>query len=261
MLRTGARPWMSRMVSPPLPFPLPHLPALLEDPRHHRHAQLQDFPDTHACTHCPPDHSWSAWTPYPRPTPHLQFPLQDPSSRSTFACATPGTVARQALLMGFHGMQWEIMGIPGQEYWSGLTFPPPGDLPNPGRELLSLASPALAGGFFTTAPPGKPNLSFELLLNHKCWYTRTSLIRMWASFKLESPLCTFPGAMKHTKKHLTRGQGMNKWMNDCVQDWTDPFHHLMTNRIGRGPDFWAWHSHVFLIFRTQESVSVFMGWM
>ena len=33
---------------------------------------------------------------------------------------------------------------------------PPGDLPNPGIELLSLASPALAGRFFTTEPPGKP---------------------------------------------------------------------------------------------------------
>ena len=36
------------------------------------------------------------------------------------------------------------MGFPRQEYWSGLPFPPPGDLP------ASLASPALAGGFFTT---------------------------------------------------------------------------------------------------------------
>ena len=43
----------------------------------------------------------------------------------------------------------------GQEYWSGLPFPPPGDLPNSGIESVSLASPALAGRFFTTAPPGK----------------------------------------------------------------------------------------------------------
>ena len=41
------------------------------------------------------------------------------------------------------------MGLPRQEYWSGLPFPTPGDLPNPGLEL---ASPALAGGFFTTEP-------------------------------------------------------------------------------------------------------------
>ena len=43
-----------------------------------------------------------------------------------------------------------------QEYWSGLPFPPPGDLPDPGTEPMSLASPALAGGFFTTVSPGKP---------------------------------------------------------------------------------------------------------
>ena len=39
------------------------------------------------------------------------------------------------------------MGFPGQEYWSGLPFPSPGDLPNPGIEPKS---PALAGSFFTT---------------------------------------------------------------------------------------------------------------
>ena len=37
-----------------------------------------------------------------------------------------------------------------------LPFPTPGDLPNPGIKPMFLASPALAGRFFTTAPPGKP---------------------------------------------------------------------------------------------------------
>ena len=41
------------------------------------------------------------------------------------------------------------MGFSRHEYWSGLPFPPPGDLPNPGLEPTFLASPALAGGFFT----------------------------------------------------------------------------------------------------------------
>ena len=39
-----------------------------------------------------------------------------------------------------------------QEYWSGLPFPPPGDLPGLGIEPGSLGSPALAGRFSTTAP-------------------------------------------------------------------------------------------------------------
>ena len=45
------------------------------------------------------------------------------------------------------------MGFPRQEYWNGLSFPPPGDLPDPEIEPLS---PILEGGFFTTQTPGKP---------------------------------------------------------------------------------------------------------
>ena len=58
------------------------------------------------------------------------------------------TAARQAPLS---------VGFSRQEYWSGLPFPPPGDLPDPGIEPTSPVSPALAGGFFTTEPPGKPS--------------------------------------------------------------------------------------------------------
>ena len=46
-----------------------------------------------------------------------------------------------------------------QEYWGGLPFPPPGDLPDTGVESESLASPALAGGFLTNEPPGKPYIN------------------------------------------------------------------------------------------------------
>ena len=65
---------------------------------------------------------------------------------------TPRTVACQSPLSREFSRQeyWS--------YWSGLTFPPPGDLPDPGIKLTFLASPALAGGFFTTLPPGKPIL-------------------------------------------------------------------------------------------------------
>ena len=55
------------------------------------------------------------------------------------------------------------MGFSRQEYWSGLPFPlgGPRDLPNPGIELMSLPSPALASGFFTTEPPGKTIYIYE----------------------------------------------------------------------------------------------------
>ena len=64
-----------------------------------------------------------------------------------FYSVTPWTVANQAPLS---------MGFFRQEYWSRLPFPPPGDLPNLGIKPVSLVSPALAGGFFSTVPPGKP---------------------------------------------------------------------------------------------------------
>ena len=47
------------------------------------------------------------------------------------------------------------MGFSRQEYWSGLPFPPPGHLPDPGVEPTSYVSLALAGGFFTTKSPGE----------------------------------------------------------------------------------------------------------
>ena len=56
---------------------------------------------------------------------------------------TPWTVAHQAPLS---------LGFSRQEYWSGLPFPSPGDLPDPGIEPGSLA---MTGRFFTTAPPTK----------------------------------------------------------------------------------------------------------
>ena len=55
--------------------------------------------------------------------------------------ATLWTVACQAPLS---------LGFSRRESWSGLLCPPPGDLPDPGVEPMSLMSPALAGGFFTT---------------------------------------------------------------------------------------------------------------
>ena len=58
--------------------------------------------------------------------------------------STPWTVACQAPL---------YMEFSRKEYWTGLPFPSPGDLPH---SEIKLASPELAGRFFTTEPPGKP---------------------------------------------------------------------------------------------------------
>ena len=51
------------------------------------------------------------------------------------------------------------MGFSRQEYWSGLPCPPPGDLPDPGIEPVSLKSAVLAGRFFTTSTTWEANMS------------------------------------------------------------------------------------------------------
>ena len=67
---------------------------------------------------------------------------------SHFSCvqlfATPWIVAHQAPLS---------MGLFRQEYWSGLPFPPPGDLPDPG---IKAGFPSLQAGSLPSEPPGKP---------------------------------------------------------------------------------------------------------
>ena len=65
----------------------------------------------------------------------------------SYSFAVPGTIDYQAPLS---------MEFSSQEYWNELSFPSPGDLPNPGIEPESFASPALKVNFFTIEPPGKP---------------------------------------------------------------------------------------------------------
>ena len=67
--------------------------------------------------------------------------------------ATPWTVAHQAP---------QSMGLSRQEYWSGLPLPSPGHLPDPGTEPMSLTSPALAGGFFSTSATWEAHLTLML---------------------------------------------------------------------------------------------------
>ena len=91
---------------------------------------------------------------------------------SVWLFVTSWTVARQAPLS---------MGFSRPEYWNGLLFPSPGDLPHPEIEP---ASPALAGGFFTTEPPGKLGcwgriqpLICSLLVCHSVWFRSVYVLR------------------------------------------------------------------------------------
>ena len=75
-------------------------------------------------------------------------------SKSCLNFVTPWTVACQVPLS---------MGFSRQEYWSGLPFPSPGHLPDHRTESTS---PALAGAFFATGPPGKPLRAVSLPYPH-----------------------------------------------------------------------------------------------
>ena len=68
-------------------------------------------------------------------------------AQSGLPLCSPWTVAQCAPLS---------MEFSRQESWSKLPFPTPGDLLDPETETAFLLSPALAGGFFATVPPGKP---------------------------------------------------------------------------------------------------------
>ena len=86
---------------------------------------------------------------------------QSPNRVQLFAA--PWTVAHQSPLS---------VGCPQQPYWSGLSFPSPGDLPDPRIELVS---PPLVGGFFTTEPLGKPPPA--KLAIHKCYFEKQNLMQ------------------------------------------------------------------------------------
>ena len=127
--------------------------------------------------------------------------------------ATPWTVAHQAPL----SMEFSRQG-----YWSGLPFPPPGDLPDPGIKPESLAFPALAGGFFTTEQPGKlwyyiiqPFLFcvFCLLWAGKLW--------MWYSFPRAAVMNYHkPGGLKTTEIYCLTILEVRSPKSRCQQDHT-----------------------------------------
>ena len=100
----------------------------------------------------------------------------------------PATVAHQAPLS---------MVFPRQEYWSKLPLTPPRDLPNTG---IKSTSPALAGGFFTTEPPGKPSHTTENTI-FKCYYFSLSL----------APLQRY----RHCTQDVFPSSELKAWSSNC----------------------------------------------
>ena len=112
---------------------------------------------------------------------------------------TPWTVAYQAPLS---------IEFSRQEYCNGLPFPLPGDLSDPGIKPASPMSPALAGRFFTTEPPGKPISNRYLLTDCPLFHTHTPM-------KSKALGCPFLGAQA---PHQATG-----WVETIcrVSDWKD----------------------------------------
>ena len=135
---------------------------------------------------------------------------------------SPWTVAYQAPLS---------MGFPRPEYWNGLPFPPPGDLPDPKMELTSPVTPELAGGFFTTEPTGKPSLCFSQSVSSvtqscptlcdpmNCSTPGLPMTNSWSSLKLinqvgdaiqpSHPLSSPSPPAPNSSQH----QGLFQWVN------------------------------------------------
>ena len=102
------------------------------------------------------------------------------------------------------------MGLFRQEYWSGLPFPPPGDLPYPRVKPRSPAPPALAVGFFTTSALGKPqyNCSVCVLVAQSC-------------LTLCDPMgCSLPGSSVHGILQARILEWVAIWISHCFSGGT-----------------------------------------
>ena len=108
----------------------------------------------------------------------------------------PWTVAYQASLS---------MGFSRQEYWSGLPFPSPGDLPDSG---IKPGSPALEGDALTSEPPGKP-------IYYKYCVIMTHLI---THFHISRLLGCYRFLFQWTSLHLAVGlwERWHHWVTECV---------------------------------------------
>ena len=165
--------------SPPLPVPWPNPPCSIFRTR------MFALPGPYIFPYCPRLtlnlkkflHLWASSDPPRRPPSPPQFASSSyPIYHLTFSpsssfCECKCVKAELGLVLNHYVMSdssvtpWTTacqaslsMGSPRQEYRSRLPFPPPGDLPDPG---IKPTSPALARGFCTTEPPGKPHKSRE----------------------------------------------------------------------------------------------------
>ena len=100
------------------------------------------------------------------------------------------------------------MGFSRQEYWSGLPWPPPGELPDPGMESASLQSPALSGGFFTTHATWKALFQVEHITKKKKKLNSRCFMMYWA----------FLTSSSHSPPHRLWWDTLLKCLQGCSKD-------------------------------------------
>ena len=109
--------------------------------------------------------------------------------------ATPWTAACQAP---------PSMGFSRQEYWSGLPFPSPGDLPNPGIEPRS---PTLQADALTSEPPGKPYIMWKVMLKESEFpeLFMPLKLKLWSKIspkaKAQGQMASQQNSIKHLEKN------------------------------------------------------------
>ena len=167
--------------------------------------------------------------------------------------ASPWTVTSQAPLS---------MGFSRQEYWSGLPFPTPEDLPNPEIELLSLTSPALTGGFCTSEALGKPlaqqyaySVSFFFFQLH-CLFFHVSGGQSLRIGSLYTPVWEMPkvancGAVRFYSAYEGKGgdlaEFLTSWGSCCIIplfSWWIPAFSCPGTAGGKGAHLQGWRPPV-----------------
>ena len=128
-----------------------------------------------------------------------------------------------------------------QEYWSELLFPPAGDLPDPGIEPVSLMSPALASGFFTTSATWEAHNKLIYQILQIIRYIRKRSVS-WSSegrtptrLKLRSPDTQFGVLSIHRFSRPSYIEDDNTylfiWTHTLTRPWLDQAHQLSKKEL------------------------------
>ena len=117
-----------------------------------------------------------------------------------------------------------VHGIFQGEYWNGLPFPVPEDLPDPGIKPKSLMSPALASRFFTIAPPGKPNNNNQFSSVHFSLLVMSNSLQPHGLHQARLP-CPSP-----TPRAYSNSCASSRWCHPTISSSVIPFSSRLQSR-------------------------------